>query len=317
MALIKCHECSNEVSTEAQACPKCGAKVKKKSSRAAIVVILIIGILVYLGNSGTSESSAPSSNSTDNPAPEVASNTCKDNYKVCQNNEDLINNFSKMSSVKADCKVTIDSHVLYGTPEWNWIYFGTFHIGNDYVQTGIVKIFDDQVKIQNGFGAMKNTKVACTYDLDAEKVLEVLIDGNLIVLSTRPEAATIKSNDSSTEANVLNLTDKYALDVVTNTDLNAKFRGLLGDKYEVLVNNLMGASTPMQLIGDYYIGSACAPHACSSDEAAIAVNKSSGAVFVALLSNEKVISFPEQDDTSSPLNTWIAEHKSTPPAKVD
>ena len=28
MALIKCHECGNEVSTEAKACPKCGAKVR-------------------------------------------------------------------------------------------------------------------------------------------------------------------------------------------------------------------------------------------------------------------------------------------------
>lgn len=28
MALIKCHECGNEVSTEAKACPKCGATVR-------------------------------------------------------------------------------------------------------------------------------------------------------------------------------------------------------------------------------------------------------------------------------------------------
>lgn len=29
MALMKCHECGYEVSSEAKACPKCGAKVKK------------------------------------------------------------------------------------------------------------------------------------------------------------------------------------------------------------------------------------------------------------------------------------------------
>ena len=29
MALIKCHECGNEVSTTAKACPKCGAEVKE------------------------------------------------------------------------------------------------------------------------------------------------------------------------------------------------------------------------------------------------------------------------------------------------
>lgn len=30
MALIKCKECGNEVSTEALSCPKCGALISKK-----------------------------------------------------------------------------------------------------------------------------------------------------------------------------------------------------------------------------------------------------------------------------------------------
>lgn len=43
MAIVKCHECGSEVSTEAAACPKCGAKPKIKLS-----VIHWIGILVGL-----------------------------------------------------------------------------------------------------------------------------------------------------------------------------------------------------------------------------------------------------------------------------
>lgn len=43
MAIVKCHECGSEVSTEAAACPKCGAKPKTKLS-----VIHWIGILVGL-----------------------------------------------------------------------------------------------------------------------------------------------------------------------------------------------------------------------------------------------------------------------------
>jgi len=42
MSLIKCHECGNEVSTEAAKCPKCGAKVKKPTS---LVTKLLLGVM--------------------------------------------------------------------------------------------------------------------------------------------------------------------------------------------------------------------------------------------------------------------------------
>jgi hypothetical protein len=50
MALIKCRECKNEVSTSAKTCPKCGAKVKKPHSViggifAVIFVVLMIGLI--------------------------------------------------------------------------------------------------------------------------------------------------------------------------------------------------------------------------------------------------------------------------------
>ena len=38
MALVKCHECGNQVSTEAKNCPQCGAKVKRPTSRTTIVL---------------------------------------------------------------------------------------------------------------------------------------------------------------------------------------------------------------------------------------------------------------------------------------
>ena len=39
MALIKCKECGNEVSSKAESCPKCGAKVKKRG----------VGLLGWIG----------------------------------------------------------------------------------------------------------------------------------------------------------------------------------------------------------------------------------------------------------------------------
>lgn len=45
MALIKCKECGAEISTKAEACPKCGAKRPKPTS---LVTWLIVGLFVYV-----------------------------------------------------------------------------------------------------------------------------------------------------------------------------------------------------------------------------------------------------------------------------
>lgn len=47
MALIKCHECGAEVSTEAKTCPKCGVKVKKPAGLAAWLLggIVVVGMI--------------------------------------------------------------------------------------------------------------------------------------------------------------------------------------------------------------------------------------------------------------------------------
>lgn len=44
MALIQCHECGTEVSTEAKTCPKCGAKPKKPAGLVSVLVVVLLGI---------------------------------------------------------------------------------------------------------------------------------------------------------------------------------------------------------------------------------------------------------------------------------
>lgn len=61
MALIKCHECGTEVSTEAKTCPKCGATVKKPMGGGMIMAIAIgtiLGAFALLGD-GTPKSATP------------------------------------------------------------------------------------------------------------------------------------------------------------------------------------------------------------------------------------------------------------------
>jgi len=49
MALIKCGECGNDVSTAAKTCPKCGAKVTKRTSRATKALGALFGVAIIAG----------------------------------------------------------------------------------------------------------------------------------------------------------------------------------------------------------------------------------------------------------------------------
>lgn len=61
MAMIKCKECGAQISTKAEACPQCGAK-PKKTSGCAIVVLGFILLLVFGAIVG--QCSAPSTSTT-------------------------------------------------------------------------------------------------------------------------------------------------------------------------------------------------------------------------------------------------------------
>lgn len=64
MALVKCHECENEVSTEARRCPKCGAKNKKFEQSKIIMfgggfLLLVVLLAVYETYAPDLESGVP------------------------------------------------------------------------------------------------------------------------------------------------------------------------------------------------------------------------------------------------------------------
>lgn len=59
MALTACHECKQQISSEAAACPHCGAKPKKGLSGCSIVLLVFAAFLVYTCTSAMQGSSAP------------------------------------------------------------------------------------------------------------------------------------------------------------------------------------------------------------------------------------------------------------------
>lgn len=63
MALKKCKECGEQISTKADACPKCGAKSAKKTSAFTWLALILIVLVVWAANMSPSSNSASSNSS--------------------------------------------------------------------------------------------------------------------------------------------------------------------------------------------------------------------------------------------------------------
>lgn len=173
MALIKCRECGEPVSTTAAACPKCGAPPKKQKSGGGffgtifVVIVLVVGYNQIKANSSITDlTNAPPA-----PAP-----SCKTDWHLCADNSDLVNNNNSMTSAQVACKTKANDSAKFGSPEWPWFAFGSFYQGSDGPQTGKIRLVEKEAKFQNGFGAMAHVIVNCTYDLTAKTVVDVSVD---------------------------------------------------------------------------------------------------------------------------------------------
>lgn len=60
MALMKCHECGKDVSTEASKCPNCGATPKTKSNmmQAGLGIVVAVGVGFYFFGGGLEKQAA-------------------------------------------------------------------------------------------------------------------------------------------------------------------------------------------------------------------------------------------------------------------
>ena len=88
MALKKCKECGNEVSTKAASCPKCGAVLKKKTGclayiGAAFLILIILGVIGSLMNDGSKKPTPSGSSSVSTKSePEAGKKVYKEGETV-------------------------------------------------------------------------------------------------------------------------------------------------------------------------------------------------------------------------------------------
>jgi hypothetical protein len=119
--------------------------------------------------------------SSDDAAPAVSpaagSQSCKDDWKQCKDNSDLVNHFDYYYRVQTYCQRAANEKAKYGSPIWPGFWsggaFGQFRDGTDYVSTGIALAIEKDAQFQNGFGAMVHSTVYCKYDLNAQTVVSV------------------------------------------------------------------------------------------------------------------------------------------------
>jgi hypothetical protein len=66
MALINCRECGKEVSKKAEACPNCGAPLKKQPTQYGCGTLILLGIVAFIliGVFSSNDTSTPSSPKT-------------------------------------------------------------------------------------------------------------------------------------------------------------------------------------------------------------------------------------------------------------
>jgi len=139
MALVKCKECNEEVSTKAKTCPKCGAKAPKKTSLFTWLVLIIIVVFVYSAskNPTTNTSNITTSTKSNSPikAKEVVKKTPpqKPSWSTSTSKDEMTGKFSayahsprvlpskKMSFPYSD----VYSYMGVGCDsDSEWVYFG-------------------------------------------------------------------------------------------------------------------------------------------------------------------------------------------------
>lgn len=167
MALIKCHECGSDVSSEAAACPKCGVKPKQPKKEPQHLskwqVLWGLGValacVAWMANRTDNSSPSPS-------ASQASEETCRQDLQC----------WGKKSIGFAEnrCKEPIEKQALHSIrwdDDWSHPMFARLAWHDQ--AAGVITFMGDRVEFQNGFGAFTRFTYACDYDTALKTVVEV------------------------------------------------------------------------------------------------------------------------------------------------
>lgn len=162
MALLKCHECGHEVSSEAAACPQCGAKPRKPPEGIGPIQFVGIGILALIGIGAVAAIF-----SDDSPASKAPSEaTCRQDLQCWGDRNALASDSACAAQVE---KLALHS-VRWKTDSYE-PKFQRFRWKDKDV--GTLTYVGDRAEFQNGFGAYTPVVYECDFDPSTKTVLDV------------------------------------------------------------------------------------------------------------------------------------------------
>lgn len=171
--MARCRQCNMKVRRAVEYCPHCGVHDPAQRNplmptriSAPIGIFILGGILfVALWSSGGGGGGDVQPVSL-----------CKSDWTKCADNAEIANHYSQWFDAQFACKQAAIKQARYGTPVFPSLYFfSQFYPGTGYVTTGTATLVEPDAQFQNGFGAMVHSRVTCTYDLRAERVVSVNI----------------------------------------------------------------------------------------------------------------------------------------------
>src|SRR5262252_6091768 len=87
------------------------------------------------------------------------SSACRNDWRQCKDNSEMVNNYSGWSRATVDCRFAAEKQAKYGTPVFPWFPFGTFRGGDNYIKDGTAILIEPEAQFQNVFGAMVHSRV--------------------------------------------------------------------------------------------------------------------------------------------------------------
>lgn len=177
MAMTKCKECKQEVSTSAKKCPHCGVSnpglsAKEMAIGTAFVVVLLFGFGSWLvsDDQPEAESQEPAVTEAEAKAQaEAEAAACREDLQ-CWGQE-------HWAAATNRCQRQIERQAQYEV-KWTDSYPDTKLSRRDWLdqEAGTLTYYGDRVQFSNAYGAFQNYIYRCDYDPETKTVINLQME---------------------------------------------------------------------------------------------------------------------------------------------
>jgi hypothetical protein len=96
-------------------------------------------------------------------------------WTKCANNAEVVHSYKGWVDVQVACRIGAIEAAKYSTPTWPFVPFQSFNEGKAYVESGLVVAIEPDAKFPSATGTLVRSRVTCTYDLRARRVVNVAV----------------------------------------------------------------------------------------------------------------------------------------------